>query len=417
MKKRLKFKSADFAEQTCELRNPSRGWYRIYSFCADVEPDFEELRWCLNEEETCALVIIDIAAYRSCELSGDALLRIKRILSFFDANKKDIILRIVYDREGKGAEHEPSQFSRVIGHIGQLEPVFQEFRQRIVFYEGLLVGSWGEMHGSKFLGKEKMIELNAALSRSASGIIRAVRSPAQWRKLFGEISDSGIGLFNDAIFGSDTDLGTFAPAGSDSFNWEEPWPKARELEFESKLSAFAPQCGEAVFGGDCCDYTLDEAADRLGKMGVSWLNCTYDEKILNSWKTLIWSGRGVWQGINGYDYIGRHLGYRFCLRGSSAHIGKDFCDISVTVENTGFSGFYQEADVRIKIDGKTEIKEYLTDWDLRKLKYGQKQTLTWRLPLSEGRLYLSVKRKWDGEVIRFANASDGDGKIILGDLL
>ena len=55
-----------------------------------------------------------------------------------------------------------------------------------------------------------------------------------------------VGLFNDGIFGSDTDLGTFAPADSPSTDWEEPWPLARELDFEGQLSAFVPQCGEAV---------------------------------------------------------------------------------------------------------------------------------------------------------------------------
>lgn len=418
MKRRLRFKSADFLEITDELHNPFRGWYQIYTFCVDAEPDTKELIWCLRKEETCALVLLDIGAYKDSELSEAALLHIGQILAFFDKYNKDIILRIVYDREGKGAEHEPTLLSRIIGHIGQLEPLIQRFRERIVFFEGMLIGNWGEMHGSRFLTKNDMLLLNEALAQTAAGIFRAVRRPEQWRMLNQDPPSAGTmtALYNDAIFGSDTDLGTFAPEGFDSEEWEKPWVKERELEFEEQLGEFVPQCGEAVFSEDH-GSSLDSVAERLRRMNISCLNGVYDDRILSQWKARTWNEPDVWQGMNGYDYIGRHLGYRFCLRSAEAHIGADFCEIVLEIENIGFSGFYQEAEALLIVtDDSGKTCEYLTDWDIRELKCGQKKALTWRIPHCEGKVCLFVRRKWDKMAIWFANKSTEQGRVPLGEL-
>lgn len=419
MSRRLRFNSSEFCEITDDLNNPFRGWYQIYPFCAEKETDFGELIWCLRKEETCAMALIDIGAYKDRDLDETALGHIHQILGFFDEQKKDIILRVVYDREGKGAEHEPSLISQIIAHIKQLEPLIQEYRRRIVFFEGMLVGNWGEMHGSRFLAANNMLLLNEALSQSAAGILRAVRRPVHWRMLHKDPPAAGItvGLYNDAIFGSETDLGTFAPEGGGSEKWEEPWTKERELEFEEQLGAFVPQCGEAVFGEDYLVYTLDSTVERLRRMNLTFLNGAYDDKILSIWKEWAWSSHDVWQGMNGYDYIGRHLGYRFCVRSASAHMDEEFCEITLTLENVGFSGFYQEAEARLILtEDMGNTKEYLTDWDVRELKSGQKQSLTWRIPHCEGEIYLSVKRKWDGEAIWFANPSTSEGWVLIGGL-
>ena len=419
MKRRLRFKSADFHEITDELRNPFRGWYQIYSFCADKEPNTDELIWCLNESESCALVIIDISAFRNCNLDESALSHIEQVFGFFDEHNKDIILRVVYDREGKGIEHEPSLLSRILAHISQFETVIQRYRDRIVFFEGMLVGNWGEMHGSRFLTRKNMLQLNEALERSAAGIFRAVRRPAHWRMLHQEMPSDGTAaaLYNDAIFGSDTDLGTFAANDCISEEWEEQWSKDRELEFEELLGEFVPQCGEAVCGEEYGDQTLESTVERLRKMHLTCLNGVYDDRILNRWKEWTWSAPDAWQGINGYDYIGRHLGYRFCVRSADIHQDAKLCELNLTVENIGFSGFYQEAEAWLVLtDEEGRKNEYLTDWDVKAWKSGQKKSLTWHIPRSEGKMYLFVRRKWDHETIQFANPSTEQGWVLIGDL-
>lgn len=419
MKRRFLFSGAVFSESTEELRGPARGWYQIYPFQAEREPDFEELKWCLREEETCALVLLDIGSYRDRNLDGLALEHMRRILAFFDGHRKDIILRIAYDREGRCLEHEPSLFSQVITHIEQLEPVLQEYSRRIILFEGVLVGNWGEMHGSRFLSKKYMLQLNAALARSAAGIARAVRRPAQWRMLHPDPPGPGttVGLYNDAVFGSDTDLGTFAAADSPDAGWEEIWSVRRELAFEEELSAYAPQCGEAVWGEAYQSYTLEDTVERLRKMGMTYLNGVYDGNILRIWRGWTWVSSGVWQGMSGYDYIGRHLGYRFCVRSASARLSTDFCELTLTIQNTGFSGFYQEAEVRLILtDRDGQEREYLTDWDIREWKSGQAISCAWKVPCREGNLWLSARRKWDRETVWFANESTEQGWVPVGEL-
>lgn len=419
IKRRPQLHGADFAENTEELRNPARGWYQIYTLRAEREPDLEELSWCLREEETCALVLLDIGGYRDRDLDEAALTHIRGYLDFFDKSKKDMILRAAYDVEGRGAEHEPSLLSQVTAHIRQLEPILREFGRRILLFEGMLVGNWGEMHGSRFLTKKYMTELNEVLAQSAPGITRAVRRPVQWRMLhpLPPGPETKVGLFNDAIFGSETDLGTFAPADSQAEGWEEPWPVRRELSFEEELCAFVPQCGEAVCGETYRSHTLPDTVERLRKMGMTCLNGVYDDKILRIWRGWTWNGPGVWRGMNGYDYIGRHLGYRFCVRSAGARVGAGVCELSLRIENTGFSGFYQEARVwLILADRNGQETEFLTDWDLREWKSGQTARLVWTIPCQEGTLWLSARRAWDGAAIRFANGGTEQGRVLIGEL-
>ncbi len=416
MKKLLRFKSADFRELTDELRNPARGLYRIYGFRADRDPDLEELRWSLSDGETCALVIIDISAYRSRDLDAEAVMRARKILGFFNENRRDIILRIVYDREGRGIEREPFSFSQVLRHIAAFSPVFQEFSERIQLFEGVFVGSWGEMHGSKFLTKKYLCDLNAALAEAAPGIIRAVRKPAQWRTLFESVGDRGVGLFNDAVFGSKTDLGTFADPGSGSEAWQEPWEIGRELEFESELGIFAPQCAEAVCGEGSEKMSVEAAVSRLKKMGVTWLNGTYDEKILNIWKNSTYTAPGAWQGANGFDCISRRLGYRFCVRSCEAAVKRGAVELRATVENVGFSGIYQETEGNVEIESGGKTLRFPVTGDLSRCPAGKTVVLTASLPPCEGRLTLSFRRKWDGERILFATPSDEKGRVVLGEM-
>ena len=226
-----------------------------------------------------------------------------------------------------------------------------------------------------------------------------------------------VGLFNDGIFGSDTDLGTFAAAEGADAAWEEPWALARELDFEGQLSAFVPQCGEAVLGESYGGHTLRSTVERLRRMGLTYLNGVYDEKILDLWRAWSWEGPDPWRGMNGYDYIGRHLGFRFCVRRAAARQDGDFCQLALSVENTGFSGFYQEAEVFLILEEETgRESRFLMSWDIRAWKSGQTVSLTGRIPCRPGKVWLYARRKWDRATIRFANGANEQGWVGIGEL-
>ena len=139
------FQKADLQENTRMLNNPARGWYRISVFEIEKEPDFRPMLWNDIEGDTIAMVIINIGAYKEKELDCKALDNIRRILSFFVSKSYEIILRVTYDHEGRALEREPFFFSTVTGHLRQLVPIINEFKDYIFVYQGLLIGNWGEM--------------------------------------------------------------------------------------------------------------------------------------------------------------------------------------------------------------------------------------------------------------------------------
>ena len=63
---------------------------------------------------------------------------------------KDIIFRAAYDTEGMGLKNEPQDISLIYVHLRQLGGILRKYEQNILVVQGLLIGSWGEMHSSAF---------------------------------------------------------------------------------------------------------------------------------------------------------------------------------------------------------------------------------------------------------------------------
>ncbi len=125
MQTRFKFRKAALAEDIRELGNPGIGWYHVYTFVLEAGHAFrpvEEEVWlddaCMAEQ--LALVVIDIGDFRGCPLPREALAHIRDILAFFVGKGKQVILRIVYDREGKGRDREPEEIDQVMEHMEQV---------------------------------------------------------------------------------------------------------------------------------------------------------------------------------------------------------------------------------------------------------------------------------------------------------
>lgn len=265
LKKHLAFdknKDADIQlkESTRALKNPGCGWYHIYTF--DLSK--ESFLYIDCEEEELVLLLIDIHAFRGCEqIPKEAFEYFSSILTFFEQHDKGIILRIVYDTKGRGMENEPSSIKIVKSHIKQLGSIICEHMSKkeslpgkILVHQGLFVGSWGEMHGSKFLSEARMKELSDTFLEATKGSCPiAVRKPVQLRQLSCQKTASNINftLFNDAIFGSETDLGTYGTIRKSAFSENSErektsWVREDELSWQQ---SFMQQsfCGGEVLGG------------------------------------------------------------------------------------------------------------------------------------------------------------------------
>ena len=439
----------ELRESTEELRNPARGWYEIYTFRAEDGIHPQELRWSLRESETLAFVLIDLRAYRDRALENEALENIRSILSFFMQYQKDVILRPVYDTEGKGREREPEEFDTVLLHIRQIGAVLQQMDHSVCIFQGLLVGSWGEMHDSRYLTPEHLRKLYDTLRPYLGGeIYLAVRTPAMWRILIDEehflSGDFGkTVIFDDGILGSMTHLGTFGTMTREAAGWEQEWSRKEELEFLEHIIRDAPCGGEVVSGADDSRKSAEFAVNELRSMHLTYLNCAHDRRVLDDWKQIHLKADGVWKGYSLYEYIGGHLGYRLILR--SVEMKKCLSgkwQMELEIENTGFAAPFQEMELFLVLETEDGIQEVPVAFDARRCIPGERKKIVQRFKAEcvsrrnekdtakrgtqiagmisrtgfrGGQIFLELRRKKDGRPVRFANEKSAD-RLLMGSL-
>lgn len=416
------FRQAELIESLDELENPGRGWYGIYTFPAEESIDPGELRWSLRQGESLALVLIDIHAYRSKLLDEDALGNIRNILSFFMQYRKDVILRPVYDREGNGRSCEPDTFELVLEHIRQIGEILKSVKHSVFIFQGMLVGSWGEMHDSRFLSPEHLRRMWSCMREYlGEDICLAVRTPSQWRTLkreeeFLQKKYSRLSLFDDGILGSLTHLGTFGTMTKEAAGWSGAWTRKEELDFISQITESLPCGGEVTScaGEEAAKVSeADFIVSELKKMHLTYLDSTYDMKVLNQWKQMNYTGPGIWQGRSLYEYIGSHLGYRLIVK--SAQMKRTWsgkAEFTIEIENTGFGRLFQEAELFLMIENENERKEVPVSMDLREILPG---TVLCGKAVTEpvhGNVFLKAWRKLDRRNIYFSNKNSDESLCI-----
>lgn len=408
------FRPHPLEENTEQLVNPGRGWYRIYTFDLEKNVDLEELRWSLQAQETLALILLDLGGFQSRVLDQEALIQIRQILGFFADQDRDVILRPVYDREGKGKEKEPKEFSLVLTHLRQIGQLLREETHTVFLFQGLLVGNWGEMHGSRFLAKEQIREMWNTLSEYlGTEIYGAVRTPAQWRILVSESeyrknSVPTLGVFDDGMFGSSTHLGTFGTMTREAAGWEQSWNRQEELNFLRALNQRLPFGGEAI-AEETHTISPEKLLKEMRILQPSYLNCVHDIRILEQWKQQSVECTDLWKECSLYDYIGAHLGYRFVVEKAEVTWRRfQKLQISITLANRGFGSLLQGADLLLIVEHDKQRKEYLMPCNMEQWQGGHTETVETVIDFMEGNLFLELRRKQDQRVIQFANQKNTD---------
>ena len=308
-KHRASFRQGDLHEAAGNVLNPGRGWYHIYTYALKDGTDCD-LPPVLREGEALALVLIDIGGYREQAITEDGLALMDRILGSFAGAGREMILRVVYDTAGRGMEREPSLFSQVRQHLKQIAPLVLKYSSAVFVYQGLLVGSWGEMHTSKFVSQKYLRQLWEDFRTLTEGKVRiALRTPVQCRLVQSreEMAERGIGCFDDAIFASETHMGTFGTQKKGEAGWEKPWCMEEELLFMEQLARSVPYGGEALSGRE--GMKAEDTVRSLGLLHVSYLNSVHEESRLKEWRETEYA-----PGISLYDQIGACMGYRLWWR-------------------------------------------------------------------------------------------------------
>ena len=376
-------------ESNTLVQNPFCGFYKINGYMLSDSSTKKELisqvrKNCKDNPYPLVLAEINLQNYANSDLNSSAKQQLDTILTQYALAKKQVILRFLYDWDGKALQSEPSDFYRVKNHIIQISPVVNQHTDCVYIIQGVFIGNVGEMNNSNYSDINQIRQLIEALAESTDPqIYLAVRTPAQLRgilrtrtPLSSQDFESGtfasrLGLYNDGMLGNVYDMGTYDDTPITSGNsMDEPGTREEELLYQYKLCQYVPNGGEVTIDNEYND--IDNTITALSQMHVSYLNSEHEEDVLNKWKKSTYIGNNVFFGCTGYDYIEAHLGYRYFIQESHLDfhsiVGND-ATLYLTIANSGFSSAYKKYDTTLLITnqdtGKT--KRLKTNIDNRRI--------------------------------------------------
>lgn len=423
--------SADsFTESSSPLKNPYQGLYRIYGYLlTDTRTVTEEevaKNTAQDSNSRLALLEINLKEYRDTPISKEGLKNLDTLFSSWSKSNKQLIVRFLYDWDGKAPETEPEHIDRILEHMTQVGEIVNRHSDQVYILQGIFVGNCGEMNNSRYMTDESLCCLMEHLASVIDpSIYLSVRTPAHWRTVnrsfdapeageaFSDSLRSRIGLFNDGMLGSANDLGTYGELPYKELNsYHDKADREGELAFQNKLCEYVPNGGEIVLDNPYND--LENAIADLSAMHVSYLDYDYDTAVLDKWKSSTYQESGsVFDGMSGYDYIGEHLGYRYVFRSLDLDYDPDSgkkATLTLEIENTGFANSLRKFKPEILLEN-TETSETFplsTDTDSRFWKSLKKTDVA--IPLQpaayqEGsyRIFFKLTDSSTGETIRFAN--------------
>ncbi len=409
--------SYDYRESDQPLDNPAGGFYNLLGYLLSDELSSEDLAQRLAiDRKDCAkepmvLIEINLMQYNDRELSAHALDLTRQILQHWNDKDYQIILRFLYDWDGNAMATEPAELALIKTHMSQLAPIVNDFSEQIYTMQGIFVGNYGEMHGSNYLESADMCELMYHLDTVIdASIFLSVRTPAQRRTILDSADAfpaqntlaARLGLFNDGMLGSPTDLGTYGESGNTALN--VPWTRSEELTYQNTLCRQVPNGGEVVIDNPFND--LPSAIEAFQAMHISYLSCMHDAEVLEKWRTSSVTDDEIWNGTDGYSYIDAHMGYRYyCNQVSGEPFdcwNMDTTNLTLALTNTGFAPCYEPLTwtVTIASDHESSIVSQMVfdEHSLQAISGGEQTTLSVPLSLrkyAEGtyRVYLSCETK------------------------
>lgn len=339
-------------------RNPVRGFYHVYTYDLTAQEPEEDWVWSLEKGERLALVLLDIGGCAERALSDAELAKAGRIFSLFSEHQMQMIVRVVYDREGHGMEREPGTLAQVQAHMRQLSPVLLAYAGHIFVFQGLFIGSWGEMHDSRYLDAESLRTLYRTLCDATGGQLRiSVRKPQYQRLLREPDGTIPVGLYDDAILGSDTDMGTFGWI-DDLSDETSMWTPLIELSFISRHAGMQPCGGELLAGA--LTQPWEQVLTRLRTMQLTYLNRVHEPAVWERW-AVMQDERALHEQRTRLDTVRRYLGYRYVLREVLFSQRADAGVFDITIRNEGFACCYDglrlelaaaERRAEVRFDGK-----------------------------------------------------------------
>lgn len=433
IERQVDIETCTFTESAKELNNPNRGYYYIYGFLiTDRQEDYPPIvaeRYGDDSGTALTQIQINLQEYREGDITEAGLANIEALFSALKRIDKQLIVRFVYDWNGENLKYEPQQLDIILRHMKQLKPILTRHSKQIFTLQGLFIGNWGEMNGSKYQSAEELRRLADTLAGATDDeTYLSVRMPAQWRTVTSapdwqeetltEREAVRIGLFNDGILGNESDYGTYGTKSPDEPDaYTSSWDRADELIFQEELCRRVPNGGEVIHNNPFND--LDNAIRDFAAMHITYLNQDYDRAVFNKWAGETITEEGCFSGMDGLTYMERHLGYRLLITAAAVtHRPSDsYLSADITLKNVGFAPLYRDAKVELNFYSEKEehLLIYEVPQNLRKLSGGARAeellTIHKKIPLSELTektydVYVTVTDTRTGRPIFLANEQE-----------
>lgn len=383
----ISFTSAISEETADALQNPYCGFYTLAGYLPSEDKTADAAyTWgtdtCQKTKNQLILLEVNLMNYRqNTWLSQNACNQINRVLDACADAKKQVILRFLYDWDGKAAETEPDSRTLIENHMKQLATYVNAHKGTVYLLQGIFTGNCGEMNNTRYGSEADITALMTTLADHTDPFIfLSVRTPQQLRTIlktkqpltaaeaYGGTLSARLGLYNDGMLGSVYDLGTYDDTPfSDADDYTEKGTREEEIDYQNHLCQYVPNGGEVTVDNSYND--LDHAISDLSAMHVSFLNDAHDLAVLNKWKSSVYHGSDSFDGQSGYDYIKAHLGYRYVVADASVSFHPLFDDTAVlyvTIDNTGFTPAYRQFSSRLLLtDASGDTKEVEISLDNR----------------------------------------------------
>lgn len=438
---RVNYEPAALSDSAALLDNPYCGFYALNGYILSEDNTADTAaQWiaerCSFDPYQLILLEVNLKNYANTTISENGLDQLDQLLAGCEEAKKQVILRFLYDWDGKAQESEPDDISTIKNHMAQVAAVVNEHAPIVFILQGSFTGNVGEMNGSKFGTPDEVRELIMQLyTETDSQIYLSVRTPAQLRSIlytFSPLSSteaysgspaSRLGLYNDGMLGSVYDLGTYDDTPLNEYSdISEAGTREEELIFQDKLCQYVPNGGEVTIDNVYND--LENAIADLSLMHVSYLNSRHDLSVLEKWQNSIYRGDDVFSGCTGYDYIQAHLGYRYTLKESSLDFhsfASDRATLYFTITNEGFASAYRSFDSSIIAYNEDTGKAFLIEAGISNRRIASQSDSTFKTTLDvrsweKGtyQLTLVMTDPATEQVIHFAHAGyeEADGVLI-----
>jgi hypothetical protein len=360
-----------------EFLNPERGFMK---FTVLTDPwSYSQVR---SQGSSIVYGGVIASAFRNQPLSTAFLQQIQNGFNAARQHGIKVKFRLAYNNDG-GAD---APKSVILGHIQQLQPLWEANKDVMFLADAGFIGAWGEWHtstnGNDTAANRSEI-LGAILDALPVDRMVGLRTPHFKRQIFnGSVSSdanvvneanafngsdlSRVGHLNDCFLSSPNDLGTYVTPG---------WSLSRELAYIGGESRYLPHGGET-----CMRHPRNDSANAIAEMTTlhtDYLNIDYHPDVINNW-----SATGALPEIR------RRLGYRYELEQATLPTAAKpggLLPLEFTIDNVGFGELFNPRDVDVVLRNNATGQTFSTPLavDPRRWTGGETNTVATMLSLPE----------------------------------